>query len=56
MIESATDWYVTPTSVKAVVLGVSGRVLLGLNPWGRWELPGGVARAGGRHVGGDRAP
>lgn len=41
VIESATGWYVTPTSVKAVVVDQGGRVLLGLNPRGEWELPGG---------------
>lgn len=41
MIESASGWYVTPTSVKAVVVDQRGQVLLGLNPRGRWELPGG---------------
>lgn len=41
MIDAATGWYATPTSVKAVVLDDTGRVLLGLNPRGEWELPGG---------------
>lgn len=46
MIESATGWYVTPTSVKAVVVDEGGRVLLGLNPRGEWELPGGWPEPG----------
>lgn len=46
MIDAATGWYVTPTSVKAVVLDDTGRVLLGLNPRGEWELPGGWPDAG----------
>ncbi len=41
MIDTATGWYVTPTSVKAVVADEHGAVLLGLNPRGEWELPGG---------------
>ena len=41
VIDAATGWYVTPTSVKAVVLDGTGRVLLGLNPRGERELPGG---------------
>ena len=46
VIESARGWYVTPTSVKAVVFDAGGRVLLGLNPAGHWELPGGWPEPG----------
>ena len=46
VIESASGWYVTPTSVKAVVFDDGGQVLLGLNPSGHWELPGGWPEPG----------
>ena len=46
VIESASGWYVTPTSVKAVVVDAGGQVLLGLNPRGHWELPGGWPEPG----------
>ena len=46
VIESASGWYVTPTSVKAVVFDGGGQVLLGRNPAGHWELPGGWPEPG----------
>ncbi|MEC4614016.1 NUDIX hydrolase [Tsukamurella tyrosinosolvens] len=41
MIDSDTGWYFVHTSVKAVVVDESNRVLLALNARGLWELPGG---------------
>lgn len=46
VLDIATGWYVTPTSVKAVVLDDAGQVLLGLNPRGSYELPGGWPEPG----------
>lgn len=44
MIEEGTGFYAVPSSVKVVVLAAGnagGKVLLGLNGRGEWELPGG---------------
>lgn len=40
MIDAETGWYFMHVSVKVVVI-VEGKVLLGMNPRGDWELLGG---------------
>ncbi|WP_270263191.1 NUDIX domain-containing protein [Kocuria marina] len=40
MIDSITGWNFMPCSAKVVIIAKSS-VLLGLNPRGEWELPGG---------------
>jgi 8-oxo-dGTP diphosphatase len=41
VIDARTGWYVMPLSVKGVVRDARGHVLLGLNEWHEWDLPGG---------------
>ncbi len=51
MIDPGTGWYLTPTSVKGVVIR-RGEVLLCLNHRDEWELPGGWPSPGDDPLGG----